>query len=186
VATVAELSFVIQWALVLNYLANTTKSNFARRVSYVIVPLITVAECFSWYGVISTHYIGNACEESLWAITYTLLGLSLAILWPKFRGAMKYAIGTSVVGTFLYVMFMVRVDVPMYLHRWYYDTENGKAIFSFAEGIHDLLTRWVVSHDINAWKEEIPWMSLYFSVAVWTSLALCYIPPRKKELINAQ
>ena len=25
----------------------------------------------------------------------------------------------------------------------------------------------------GAWKDEIVWMSLYFSVAVWTSLALC-------------
>jgi hypothetical protein len=31
----------------------------------------------------------------------------------------------------------------------------------------------VVTHDIAEWREEIPWMSLYFSAAVWASLALC-------------
>jgi hypothetical protein len=30
-----------------------------------------------------------------------------------------------------------------------------------------------VTHDLAEWKEEIGWMSLYFSAAVWASLALC-------------
>jgi hypothetical protein len=34
-------------------------------------------------------------------------------------------------------------------------------------------TRWVVTHDLAEWKDEIVWMSLYFSAAVWASLALC-------------
>jgi hypothetical protein len=33
--------------------------------------------------------------------------------------------------------------------------------------------RWVVTHDMAEWKDEIPWMSLYFTAAVWASLALC-------------
>jgi len=32
--------------------------------------------------------------------------------------------------------------------------------------------RWVVTHDFAEWKDEIVWMSLYFSAAVWASLAL--------------
>ena len=34
-------------------------------------------------------------------------------------------------------------------------------------------TRWVVTHDIAHWKGELTWMFLYFSAAVWSSLALC-------------
>jgi hypothetical protein len=30
-----------------------------------------------------------------------------------------------------------------------------------------------VTHDLAEWKDEITWMSLYFSAAVWASLALC-------------
>jgi len=37
----------------------------------------------------------------------------------------------------------------------------------------DVSTRWVVTHDLAEWKDEIAWMSLYFSIAVWASLALC-------------
>jgi hypothetical protein len=41
------------------------------------------------------------------------------------------------------------------------------------EGLRDASTRWVVTHDLAEWKDEIAWMSLYFSAAVWASLALC-------------
>ena len=34
-------------------------------------------------------------------------------------------------------------------------------------------TRWIVTHDLGQWKDEIAWMSLYFSAAVWSSLGLC-------------
>jgi hypothetical protein len=39
--------------------------------------------------------------------------------------------------------------------------------------LQDVSTRWAVSHDIAQWQEEIAWMSLYFSLAVWASLGLC-------------
>jgi hypothetical protein len=39
-------------------------------------------------------------------------------------------------------------------------------------GLHDVATRWVVTHDLARWDGEIVWMSLYFSAAVWTSLLL--------------
>jgi hypothetical protein len=32
-----------------------------------------------------------------------------------------------------------------------------------------------VTHDLAEWKGEIAWMSLYFSAAVWASLALCVL-----------
>jgi hypothetical protein len=34
-------------------------------------------------------------------------------------------------------------------------------------------TRWIVTHDLTQWKNEITWMSLYFSAALWASPALC-------------
>jgi hypothetical protein len=39
--------------------------------------------------------------------------------------------------------------------------------------LRDLSTRWVATHDLAEWKDEIAWMSQYFSAAVWASLALC-------------
>jgi hypothetical protein len=39
--------------------------------------------------------------------------------------------------------------------------------------LYDVSTRWFVTQDFTQWKDEIAWMSLYFSTAVWSSLALC-------------
>jgi hypothetical protein len=39
-----------------------------------------------------------------------------------------------------------------------------------------------VTHDFAEWKDEIAWMSLYFSAAVWASLALCVFYSREDRL----
>jgi hypothetical protein len=65
------------------------------------------------------------------------------------------------------------VDVPMYLHRWRAGVAGGSKLLRPLEGLRDVSTRWIVAHDLAAWKGEIAWMSLYFSAAVWASLALC-------------
>jgi hypothetical protein len=61
----------------------------------------------------------------------------------------------------------------MYLGRWQADLADGSKPLGALEGLHDARTRWVVTHDFAQWKDEIAWMSLYFSAAVWASLALC-------------
>jgi hypothetical protein len=54
---------------------------------------------------------------------------------------------------------------------WQTDLASGKELFF--GGSYDVSTRWVVTHRIALWSDEIAWMSLYFSVAVWTRMALC-------------
>jgi hypothetical protein len=176
VATIAELCFIAQWALVLHFFSTKTDLKFPKLASKIIVPIIVVAEMFSWYAVISTNYLGNTIEESLWTVTYTIIIISLLLLRPQFKGAVKYFISMLILGSLLYVAFMSTVDVPMYFTRFRADLAAGKVFFGFFEGIRDLNTRWVVTYDINDWRTEIPWMSLYFSVAVWISIVFCYLP----------
>jgi hypothetical protein len=176
IATIAELAFVTQWAIVLMLFSEAAKDSWARKISLIIIPVITVAEIFSWYAVIRTHYIGNVVEESLWGLTYVGIGSAIASLWFKLRGPMRLAAGVAVVFCALYVLFMFTVDVPMYYVRMMQDLAAQKPYLSFTEGIYDLNTRWIVTHDIQQWKQEIPWKTLYFSFAVWVSLILCYVP----------
>ena len=61
----------------------------------------------------------------------------------------------------------------MYLARWQAESTDSSRRLSPLAGLRDASTRWIVTHDIAEWKDEITWMSLYFSVAVWASLALC-------------
>jgi hypothetical protein len=173
VATVAEVCFAAQWAIILYQLGTIAGAETTLNIALVIVPLIIVAECFSWYAVITTHYLGNAIENSIWAVVFFLIGIALCRLLPDFDGPVRLVLAISIIGIVGYLAFLMTVDVPMYLSRWRVGVTEGNKLLSPLEGLHDVSTRWVVTHDIAEWKEEIVWMSLYFSVAVWASLALC-------------
>src|ERR1700676_181952 len=55
VATVAEICFAAQWAMILHRLGTMTGSDTSLNAALVIVPLILIAECFSWYAVLTTN-----------------------------------------------------------------------------------------------------------------------------------
>jgi hypothetical protein len=176
VATVAELCFVAQGAMVLGAVAAAWQVGPARAISRAMVPIIAVAECCSWYAVITTNYAGNMCEESLWAVTYSLAAVALFLLWRRAAGRARTLLAVAGVGCVVYVCFMVRVDVPMYFGRWREDLAAGRAFLGFSDGMHDLATRWVVTRSVEDWRTEFAWMGLYFSCAVWASLAMCLVP----------
>jgi hypothetical protein len=184
VATVAEVCFAAQWALVLHLLARLTKADTARNIANAIVPLILLAEGCSWYAVITTNYVGNAIENSLWAVTFLLIAAALCRLLIEFRGVIRLAMGVAVAGIAGYLAFLVLVDVPMYFDRWHADLAAGKQTLGMLAGLRDVGTRWVVTRDMAQWREEIAWMSLYFSVAVWSSLALCGVALVKDRLVH--
>src|SRR5215468_4408665 len=173
VATVAEVCFAAQWAIVLYQLGKTTGADTTLNAAWVIVPLILIAECFSWHAVLTKRYVCNAIENSIWAFTFFLVAVGLCRLLPEFGGAIRVALVVAIIGIAGYLAFLATIDVPMYLARWRTEVANGSKPLSPLEGLRDASYRWVVTHDIAEWKDEIAWMSLYFSAAVWASLALC-------------
>jgi hypothetical protein len=95
-------------------------------------------------------------------------------LLPEFDGSVRVVLAIAIVGIAGYLAFLMTVDVPMYLSRWRSELAGGgKLLLRPIEGLRDVSTRWIVTHDLAEWKDEIAWMSLYFSMAVWASLALC-------------
>jgi hypothetical protein len=64
----------------------------------------------------------------------------------------------------------------MYVGRFLADRAAGRAYFDLGAGLHDLVTRWIVTFQWDDWHREIPWMSLYFSVEVWLSIAFLHAP----------
>jgi hypothetical protein len=182
VATVAEVCFIVQWAIILQQIGAITGSDAVLNVAWIIVPLILIAECFSWYAVLTTNFLYNAIENSLWAVAFFLVGLGLCRLLPEFQGPVRVVLVLSIVGIVAYLAFLVTVDVPMYLSRWRANLAEGNQLLGLIEGLRDVSTRWVRTHDIAHWKGEIAWMSLYFSGAVWASLALCLLYSLEGEL----
>jgi hypothetical protein len=175
VATVAEICFAVQWAIVLHRLGGITGVDTALNIAWVIVPLILVAQCCSWYGVLTTNYLANAIENSIWAVAFLLVGIGLCRLLPEFDGLVRVALVVAIIGIAAYLAFLITIDVPMYLSRWQDGLSAGSKGLSPLEGLRDASTRWIVTHDFAQWKDEIAWMSLYFSAAVWASLALCLL-----------
>jgi hypothetical protein len=173
VATVAELCFAAQWAMILHQLGTMTGADTTLNAAWVIVPLILIAECFSWHAVLTTNYLGNAIENSIWAVAFFIAGIGLCRLLPEFDGPVRAVLVVSIIGIAAYLAFLMTVDVPMYLSRWRAGLADGSKLMRHIEGLRDVSTRWVVTHDLAEWKGEIAWMSLYFSMAVWASLALC-------------
>src|SRR3954470_24973285 len=175
VATVAEICFAAQWVIILHQLGTATGADTTLQVAWVILPLIVVAECFSWYAVLTTNYWGNAVENSIWAGVFFLIGIGLCRLLPEFDGAVRVVLAAAIAGIVGYLAFLMTVDVPMYLHRWRAKVAAGGKLLRPLDGLRDASTRWVVTYDLAEWKDEIVWMSLYFSLAVWSSLALCVV-----------
>jgi hypothetical protein len=173
VATIAEVCFALQWAIVLRQLAVLTQSDTVQRIARLVVPFIVTAEICSWYAVITTSYLGNTIENSIWAVTFLLIAIALIRLMTDFHGAMRWAIAVTVAGIACYLAFLVTIDVPMYFARWQVDQASGKPLLDIVSGLHDVSTRWIVTHDVARWQQEFAWMALYFSAAVWSSLALC-------------
>lgn len=182
VATVAEVCFVVQWAIILHQLGTITGSDAVLNVAWIIVPLILIAEGCSWYAVLTTNFLYNAVENSLWAAAFFLVGIGLVRLLPEFQGPVRAVLMLSIAGIVAYLVFLVTVDVPMYLSRWRANLAEGNELLGLFEGFRDVSTRWVRTHDIAHWKGEIAWMSLYFSGAVWASLALCVFYALEREL----
>jgi hypothetical protein len=169
VATVAELAFALQWAIML-------REAGALRAARAVMPLIAVAEILSWLAVLTRNNLFHAAENSLWTLTAALALAFLATRWDQVGALGKRVIVGAFVCGLGYIAFMVTVDVPMYLARW----QPGQENLALAAGLGEILQRCTVLRDWAEWRADALWLTLYFTLAVWMSLALPHAPPLKK------
>jgi hypothetical protein len=169
VATAAELCFALQWALMLHAAALLAGSPWAQAVSWAVLPLIALAEVFSWYAVLTTRQRPHAAENSLWGLSAALVVAGVLAIGAERMGSLHLPI---VAGGTAYVAFIFFYDVPMYWARWRSDQASGRSYLSLAEGLAEVRSRRQVSWRWEDWRSEVPWMTLYFSCGVWSSLWL--------------
>jgi hypothetical protein len=182
VATIAELCFVAHWALVLHALARAGRAypganaRTAVRCAPLLLPIIAVAECFSWHSVLTQVNFGHVVEESLWGMAALLVMVSLwsarHVFWPE-RTALFWA---ALVLTAGYAFYMFAVDVPRYFARWMQDLDAGREFAGLVSGAIDAAVTRNISHDWTVWRGEALWMGAYFSIGVWVSLVLAACP----------
>jgi hypothetical protein len=177
VATLAELAFAAQWAVYLHANARVCGSEILRKVSLAIVPLILIAEICSWSAVLTRVNLGHVFENSLWGITAALIVASLLTIVPRCPANRRPVLAVWCAGGALYVAYMFLVDVPMYWSRWITDQANAREYLSIAQGFIDASACKRVSFLWEDWRNEVTWMTLYFSIGVWVSISLIFVAP---------
>jgi len=175
-ATVAEMACVLQWALLLREYGQAARIRWVKRASLVSIVLIAFAEVCSWYAVLSTHFLGNVLEESCWALLGLIVAVCLSRLWVSADEGLRRPLAGGILLSLSYFCFMAFVDVPMYLRRMQESVARGHVPLSLHAGWEDALSRRVVSWDWSQWSPEVPWMTLYFTAAVWVMLLLSHAP----------
>jgi hypothetical protein len=184
VATIAELCFAAQWALILREYAREHGARLAVAISFLILPIISLAECFSWYAVLTTNFIGNTLEQSLWTFSAFLFIVAIAGMWREISPRFRPLFLVAGIFSLSFIAFMASVDVPMYFNRWLADEASGKQYRSVLDALGSMTLRWRVTHRWVEWKEELAWMAFYFSTAVWSSIALIHSPRIKRASVQ--
>src|SRR5215510_14308864 len=169
-ATIAEVCFALQCVLFVERLSDIAGMPLLNTAAHTFMPLVIVAEVVCWYAVLSLNHIGHAVEESLWALMMLMLSATLGTAALAARGPLRsmliagfliFGIGAGLTTAF---------DVRMYVARW--RRSAAGRYLTLATGLRDSRRRWHATSAWTAWREEVPWMTLYFSVGVWTSLAM--------------
>lgn len=174
VATVAELGFAAQWAAMLHQMAALNQGAFVHAASLIVVPLIVLAELFSWYAVLTTEQFGHVVENSLWGVSATLVVAALLVVGPHQFPALYWPVVAWCIGGVIFIAYIFLSDVPMYWSRWMNDRTRAHRDLKLAQGLKDVCQRRVVSYRWDVWKSEVVWMTLYFTFGVWSSVSLVY------------
>ena len=166
-ATMAEISFAMQLALQVRSLGIDNMS-----ISF-IVPMLTIAQMFCWSGVVLRNNFYHIIEETLWAVAAIIIASNVSYYYLTGDAAtvnsQSTALLTSLFALVAYIIYMVFVDVPMYIHK--YRNGSPKDYLSLFAGIqHALFVRVKKTSWSLQWRKESYWLTPYFSFAVWASI----------------
>ena len=169
-ATIAEVCFALQCGLFLQRLSNMSGMPMLEAGAHAFVPLAILAELGCWYAVLSLNHLGHVIEESLWALLMLILSAAFGTAALAAEGSLRVML---IAGCLVYGVgagLTMAFDVRMYVRRWRLWTSGFH--LSLATGLRDSQLRRHPSLAWEVWREEVPWMTVYFSIGVWTSLAM--------------
>ena len=138
--------------------------------------MIAIGEIFSWSAILTTNYLFHAIENSLWAFAAAAAVIAFASGWSAADARGRRFIAAVFLFGATYVAFMVLVDAPMYLSRWHAALAAGRTPLVALDGLREIVAHCRVVHEWSVWREDVAWLSLYFSTAVWLSIFLVHAP----------
>jgi hypothetical protein len=169
-ATIAELCFALQCGLFVEQLSHITGRPLLGAGAAAFVPLVIIAELACWHAVLSLNHIGHAIEESLWALLMLMLAAACGTAAGATDGPLRVMLITGCLVYSVGAALTMAVDVRMYVQRWRLRAVGPQ--LSLATGLRDSQRRRHPTMAWEVWRDEVPWMTVYFSFGVWTSLAM--------------
>jgi hypothetical protein len=169
-ATIAELCFALQCGLFVQRLATVAGTPTSMVGPRICVALVVLAEMMCWYAVLTLNHVGHALEELLWALLMVVLAAGLGTVALATHGPLRLVLVAGILVYSIGAVSTVAIDVRMYIRRWRVGTPAG--YLTLAAGLRDSRRRRHPTRSWQDWREEVPWMTVYFSVGVWTSLAM--------------
>ena len=169
-ATIAELCFAVQCALFVQQVSDAARMPMLHASAHAFVPLVILAEMVCWYSVLSLNHIGHAVEETLWAVLMMILSAAFGAVALTAEGFLRLMLIAAFLVYGVGAVLTIAVDVRMYVKRW--RDHAARARMPLMTGLRDSQRRRHPTVAWEMWRDEVPWMTVYFSIGVWTSLAM--------------
>ena len=174
-ATVAEICFSIQCALIIHDLGQLLASPVIISMSYVLVPIIVLAQCFCWYATLTLNHFWHGIEEFAWVLMVLLAAACFVVGFNQLTGVHKLLMALGVISCIGSAYIMLCLDIPMYLSRKANHARSKMHYLTLGEGIRDAMSRRVQTHDWGIWKKEAVWITTYFTFGVWLSIGMIWV-----------
>ena len=175
-ATVAEICFGIQLGLLVYQLGANAGLEWIQKAAWAVPIFLTAAQFFCWHSILTLNHITQAVESLLWAAGFSWIAALLAVVAMDTNGVVQVVAAAGIVASVAFVVYVLGVDVPMYVRRFRDGKALGLRYLSIRQGARDAMERRVASHSWEKWKSDALWLTPYFSAGVWISIALVFVP----------
>jgi len=174
-ATLAELCFSAQIALLIHDLGVLLDSTTMIFIAYSLVPIIVLAQLCCWYAALTLNHFWHGMEELAWVVMIFLAGGCFLGGFLSLDGVYQVLMGIGLLSCLGSAYIMLFIDIPMYLSRKQAGSRLGIKYLTIAEGINDALSRRVQTSDWDVWKKEALWITPYFTIGVWLSIGMTLV-----------
>ena len=183
-AFVGELCWMVQVANSLKVVNRAlSRSPAVNVLANFVVVLISAAECFSTYATVTKNSLFFTLEEGSWVVAgVTCITPALFILVrayrrvedPSRRDPMIRLYLTIFVGfMFVYDIWGVSTDVRSNWNRYIEERDEVPSPWlDFHTGLDQVTGLCNLDRSWETWSGYLLWMTGYFSLGVWSSLAL--------------
>lgn len=175
-ATVAEICFGIQLGLLVHQLGAQADLPWVQSAAWVITSCTILAQVFCWHSILTLNHITQAVEELLWAVGLSWMAGLLAIIAMDTTGAVHHLALVGIVGSLVFVAYVLLVDIPMYWRRFQGGRKSGLRYLTITQGVRDTIRRREQALAWDKWRDDALWLTPYFSFGVWVSMALVLVP----------